>query len=170
MKKLTAATFFVLIFLSHFGYYFFYAYEQHVIRKDVKEELLAGIPESTLEVFVAEQYGNNIEWEEKGKEFYLEGNLYDVAKIKEKNGKTFIYCLNDKKEKELLKDLAKTVHDNHGNGKSEKQTIKNQLSVYVLYKVEYEPSPISFSTSQYHSYNTVFTSFRKEIAAPPPKA
>jgi len=70
----------------------------------------------------------------------------------------------------LLKDLAKTVHDNHGNGKSEKQTIKNQLAVYVLYKVEYESSPYSFYTPQYHSYKTEFTSSCKEIAAPPPKA
>ena len=48
----------------------------------MERELLAYIPDSSLEVFVAEEYGDKIVWEEENKEFSIEGVLYDVARIK----------------------------------------------------------------------------------------
>lgn len=170
MKKLIAASFLLMIFISQVGYYFFYAYEQHLIRERVREEFLAGIPESSLELFIQDQYGDRIKWEENGKEFYLDGNLYDVAKIKQVNGQTFLYCMNDKKEKELVKEFTKTVRGNHGNGKSEKQTIKNQLSAYIVYKTEIEPLSIFIPSQKFSNPAISFKSSFKEIASPPPKA
>jgi len=159
-----------MIFISQVGYYFIYAYEQHLIKEQVKEEFLAGIPESSLELIVQEKYGNRIEWEEDGKEFYLDGNLYDVAKIKQVNGQTFLYCMNDKKENELIKKFSKTVKGNHGNGKSEKQTIKNQLSAYLVYKTEIESLSIFMPSQQFSNPAISFKSSYKEIVAPPPRA
>lgn len=170
MKKLIASSFLSLIFISQVGYYFFYAYQQHLIKEKIKEEFLAGIPESSLQLFVQEQYADRMEWEEKGKEFYLDGNLYDVAKIKHVNGQTWLYCLNDKREKELVKEFANTVHGNHGTGKSEKQTIKNQVSVYIVYKTEIESLSFIIPSPQFSNLAVSFKSLGKEIAAPPPKA
>lgn len=170
MKKLIASSFLSLIFISQVGYYFFYAYEQHLIKEKVKEEFLAGVPESSLLLFVQEQYINRIEWEEEGKEFYLDGNLYDVAKTKQVKGHTYLYCLNDQREKELLKEFANTVHGNHGNGKSEKQTIKNQVSVFIVHKTEVESLSFIIPSQKFSNPAVSFKSSYKEIAVPPPKA
>jgi hypothetical protein len=53
------------------------------------KEMLTLIPESPLEVFVVEELGDKIVWEEENKEFSIEGALYDVARIKKIDGKNF---------------------------------------------------------------------------------
>ena len=114
-----------------------------------------------------------IQWEEEGKEFYLHGELFDVAKIKKAAGKTFIYCINDKKEEKLLQDLAQTIKsqtDNNGSGKSGKYEIKFQITDLTIKHLEnisvFDPA-LSY---RYFSFDAeLLTSFKK-IKVPPPRA
>ncbi len=134
----------------------------------MERELLAHIPDSSLEVFVAEEFSDKIVWEEENKEFSIEGVLYDVARIKKIDGKTFLYCINDKKEKQLLDSLAKAVNANHSN-KQEKNRIKSFLVDLVCLNDLEEPG--SFSVlSAYSSFNVSIVSSFEEIHSPPPKA
>ena len=89
MKKTITISFLLLLFFSQMGYYFFYMFQQHQIKEAVKHELLAKLPESSLEIIDANAQKNDIEWEEEGKEFYLHGQMYDVAFIKISNGITY---------------------------------------------------------------------------------
>jgi len=134
----------------------------------MERELLAYIPDSSLEVFVAEEYGDKIVWEEENKEFSIEGVLYDVARIKKSDGKTFLYCINDKQEKQLLDGLAKAVNANHGN-KQENNTIKSLLVDLVCMNDDEGPGIFSvpFTYSNFHA--NLVSSF-EEINIPPPKA
>ena len=134
----------------------------------MEKELLAHIPASSLEVIIAEQFGDRIQWEEKGKEFSLDGILYDVARIEKKEGKTFLYCINDKQEKQLLENLAKAVNANHSN-KQEKNNIKSLLLDLVCFIDDQEPGFFS-SPSSYSCFNVTLVSSFKEISIPPPKA
>ena len=134
----------------------------------MERELLAYIPDSSLEVFVAEQYGDKIVWEEENKEFSIEGVLYDVARIKKSEGKTFLYCINDKQEKQLLDGLAKAVNTNHGN-KQEKNSIKSLLADLVCMNDD-EPSIFLSVPSTYSRFNVILVSSFEEINIPPPKA
>jgi chorismate mutase len=167
VKKVTAASFLIMIFISQVGYYFFYSYRQHQIKEEIKEELFAKIPESSLELIIQEQYGDRIRWEEQDKEFYLDGNLYDVAKVKHENGKTYLYCINDEKEKELLANLSKTVNRNHRNGRS---VLKFQFSVYVLNKTEIIPETFSAIPNEFPLLDVSLNTSFKETISPPPKA
>jgi len=134
----------------------------------MERELLAHIPESSLEVIIAEQVADKIVWEEKNKEFSLDGVLYDVARIEKKEGKTFLYCINDKKEKQLLDNLVKAVNKNHGN-KQGRNNIKSLLLDLICMNVEEEI--ISFPVpSAYSSFNVSLVSSFEEIHSPPPKA
>ena len=134
----------------------------------MERELLAHIPESSLEVIIAEEVADKIEWEEKNKEFSLEGILYDVARIEKKEGKTFLYCINDKKEKQLLDNLVKAVNKNHDN-KQGRNNIKSILLDLVCMSEEEEP--VSFSVPlAYSSFNVTLVSSFEEIHSPPPKA
>jgi len=134
----------------------------------MERELLAYIPDSSLEVFVAEEFGDKIVWEEENKEFSIEGVLYDVARIKKNDGKTFLYCINDKQEKQLLDGLAKAVNANHGN-KQENNTIKSLLIDLVCMNDD-EPSVFLSVPSTYSRFNVILVSSFEEINIPPPKA
>ena len=134
----------------------------------MERELLAHIPESSLEVFVAEELGDKIVWEDDNKEFSIDGVLYDVARIKKIGEKTFLYCINDKKEKQLLDSLTKAVNANHGN-KQEKNRIKSLLVDIVCLNDQEES--VSFSIPLlYSSFNVSLVSSFEEINLPPPKA
>ena len=135
----------------------------------MERELLAHIPDSSLEIFVAEESGDRIVWEENNKEFSIDGVLYDVARIKKIHGKTFLYCINDKKEKQLLDSLSKAVNANHGN-KQEKNRIKSLL-VDIVVCLNDQEEPGSFSVpSAYSFFNVNLVSSFEEINIPPPKA
>ena len=138
----------------------------------MEKELLAKIPESSLEVIVAEQYGNKIVWEEKNKEFSIDGVLYDVANIKQVGGKTYLYCINDKKEKELLDNLVKIVrsaNDNNSN-KQSGNSIKFQFPDLIADRNEIEPSVLVPINPQHISSNVDLVTSVKEVSSPPPKA
>jgi hypothetical protein len=168
LKKALAASLLTILFTSQVGYYFIYTIHQYIIKEKIEKELLANIPESSLEVFVAEELGNKIVWEEDDKEFSIDGVLYDVVRIEKDNGKTFLYCINDKQEKELLDGLAKAVNANHGN-KQEKNNIKSLLLDLVCMNDEQESR--SFSVPSAYSYfNVTLVSSFEEINSPPPKA
>ena len=134
----------------------------------MEKEMLTRIPESSLEVIVAEELGDKILWQEDNKEFSIDGVLYDVARIKKSEGKTFLYCIKDKQEKQLLDDLAKAVNANHGN-KQEKNTIKSLLADLVCINDE-EQSTIFSVPSTYSLFNVTLVSSFEEINSPPPKA
>ena len=134
----------------------------------MEKELLAHIPESSLEVIIAEEVADKIVWEEKNKEFSLEGILYDVARIEKNAGKTFLYCINDKKEKQLLDNLVKAVNKNHDN-KQGRNNIKSILLDLVCMSEEEEPVPFSVPLA-YSSFNVTLVSSFEEIHSPPPKA
>ena len=167
MKKALAALLLAILFTSQVGYYFIYTVHQFILKEEIERELLAHIPESSLEVFVAEELGDKIVWEEENKEFSIEGVLYDVARIKKSDGKTFLYCINDQQEKQLLDGLAKAVNANHGN-KQEKNNIKSLLVDLVCMNNE-EQSTFLSVPSIYSRFNVILVSSFEEINIPPPK-
>jgi predicted transcriptional regulator len=168
LKKVLAASLLAILFTSQVGYYFIYTVHQYIIKEEMEREMLTLIPDSSLEVFVAEELGDKIIWEKANKEFSIEGTLYDVARIKKTEGKTFLYCINDKNEKQLLDGLAKAVNANHGN-KQEKNTLKSLLADLVCMNDE-EQSTIFSVPSTYSLFNVTLVFSFEEINIPPPKA
>ena len=134
---------------------------------------MAALPESSLEIIDADINKNNIEWEEEGKEFYLHGEMYDVARVKKINGKTLIYCLNDKKEEQVLQDLAKAVQsgsDQNANGKPGLHLVKFQLADLNILSTEKISVAVNQPARQKHfGYTVAIVSNNKEVNTPPPK-
>jgi hypothetical protein len=79
------------------GYRFIYLIQQHLIKEQAEQQLLSTISDDQFEQINADDNLKNIVWEEEGKEFFLNGQMYDVAKKEIVNGKTILYCLNDKR-------------------------------------------------------------------------
>ena len=86
LKRFVGASLLTLLFTSQVGYYFVYTIHQFIIKEEMERELLTQIPESSFELIVAEEVAGKIEWEEKGKEFYLDGEMYDFRRPIEKDG------------------------------------------------------------------------------------
>ena len=133
MRKVVAISLLLLVFIGQVGYYFFYTIERSAVRSEMDKELETKISKNVLQVIVLEE--NPVIWEEQGKEFYLDGILYDVAAIEKQNGKTLMHCFADKKELELTTDAAKAIassHDKTAGGKESKHSIKFQLTYYLF--------------------------------------
>ena len=152
--------------MSQVGYYFVYTIQQHIIKEEIERELLTQIPDSSLDVVVEEDHSGKLEWEEEGKEFSLNGDMYDVARIEIKDGKTYLYCINDKKEKEILNNLVKAV--NH-DSKKERNNVKPVLTDMIIIATV-EPEKTFSDSSPYGSLSVSPVSSFKEITIPPPKA
>lgn len=88
----------------------------------MKTRIRAGVPDESLAVFEKKSIDQHVTWNKKWKEFILNGEMYDVVREKDINGKTFIYCIKDSEEKKLLNEFADTFHDdNAGNANNKKQ-------------------------------------------------
>jgi hypothetical protein len=172
LKKILPITLLLLLLFSQVGYYIFFTLQQYKIKESVKRQLLTTIPETSLDIIDADINKNDIEWEEAGKEFCLHGQLYDVAAIKVINGKTLIYCLNDKKEEQLLKGLSKavtTATDQASGGKNDQQhTIKFQWPIdYLLFSNEIATTDQT-ARQKHFGYSVALVSTTSDVKTPPP--
>ena len=166
VRKVKSIFLLLLIFTSQIGYYLVYAYQQYQVKETIKHQLVADIPEDSLELIVAEE-NDSFRWEEKGKEFYQDGELYDVVKSVTTSGKTVLYCINDKKEEELIHAFSKALRS--GNNSGAKQKINFQISDSPV-----EPEGIILnarpaSCIQYLFFDSPIFSFSKKVNAPPPR-
>ena len=132
--------------------------------------MLAGLPESSLEVIAGDQ--KNIIWEEEGKEFSLNGLLYDVVKTRIMDGKIFIYCVNDAKEEELLRDLARAAAAGNAASKQKgsKHVVKLPLNDFVSDMMEKEFHAQVHKAQEYPDLIAVICSVLKKVDSPPPRS
>jgi len=135
----------------------------------METELLASLPTAELAIIELDKNSQSIEWEEKDKEFYLDGKLYDVQKKVIENGKTFLYCLNDVKEEQLLKEMGNVAQPG-----SDKQKNKLSLKVITDYCLAETAEKILVPTKALHHsffyFDETALAATIEINVPPPRA
>ena len=157
--------------LSQVGYVCISFIRQHLAKEAMEQQLLAAIPESSLQVFDAEANKHDIIWEEQGKEFLLHGKMYDVAKTKIINGKTYLYCLGDNKEDQVLRERSNAVRsglDQNPGNQYNGHTVKFQLSDCTVTGID-QFSVNTNTVSQIHPDLIVaIVSGHKKINTPPP--
>ena len=170
LRKIVAISFLLLFFMSQVGYYFSYFQQQQQAKKEMRRRILEGIPDSYL--LVIEQT-DDVEWVEKGRELMLGDEMYDVIKTKTDKGKTYLYCLNDEEETQVIKKFSKAVKsrtNSSSSGKVAKQILKFQgktppsifnrlISQMDLTSIQKSRGPESRILSTYI-----------EIVVPPPRA
>jgi len=168
LKKLNSI-FFLLVFCSGFaGHLIVFAIHRFQIREIVRAEIISGVPDRYLEII---QVNDDIKWEEEGKEFVLNGTYYDVIRIKVKNGKTFLYCLNDEHEEELMHKFALAVKDAADNEKRKNHKITIYSPLLHL-QVSSACWAFSFGSKQqpdFYYFKSEISSCYKEIIIPPPR-
>jgi len=111
---------------------------------------------------------NNIRWEESGKEFSLNGEMFDVVRSKTVNGKTILYCLNDTKEQEIINQYNNQTKNNSSAGK--KGTVLPVLTLYLEQQYEISLSSPVASNILYSDYVVRFPRVIADEIATPPRA
>jgi hypothetical protein len=109
LKNISFACIALLVLGSYFLVpYIIFKFKQTAIRKEIKKTIKAGIPKNEMIRFSQEEL-NAAEWEKPGKEFWLNGNLYDIVKTEKHNEIIYYWCINDDQEKELFATLDNLV-------------------------------------------------------------
>jgi len=157
------------MFFNQIGYQALYLVQQLIVQEEQKELAFSMLPDSFLEKI---RDNDQIKWEEEGKEFYMNGNMYDVVKTRVIHGEKIFFVVNDKRESELLKkfsNIIRSQHENTQNKKSGGLEIKFQTSVFTL-AISNDPF-INFDAI--HAYQIIHekaaNSFFAEILVPPPQ-
>lgn len=133
-------------------------------------KIRSGLPDAALTVIVQ---NNRMQWVKTNREFHFDGEMYDVVKTIKKDGKTVYYCINDKKEKELVKNFARAARDasdQSPQGKNGKHSFSFPVADIPSLVIQQITPPGSNIQTTYSSYTDLLVSSFIEISSPPPRA
>ena len=165
MKKLISVGILCIFLYNIGGYYLWFSILQTNIQNEIEEEIEAGSKNEDLAlIIVPADNDQGICWIKPNKEFRYKGEMYDVVKIKNLPGKRYYYCLNDKKEKQLIAGFDKTHNTKKESEKRFKQNFSFYFEQFTIPKKVY-PIELTFSNiGNLYTSNIISTLF------PPPKS
>jgi hypothetical protein len=169
LKKLSLILIITVLAYSQIGYYFVMRHFQHEQKEAIKEKIFQNLKDEELQS-ISLSDNQNIYWEEDGKEFLLNGEMYDVVKTKTVNGKVILYCNNDKKEKALIDNYNLITKHNSSSDKKGKNTIDNSFNLFVYHDEKNSDQYFILAANKFHSFISHLTESIDDNISPPPKA
>jgi hypothetical protein len=107
---------------------------------------------------------HHFEWEKKGKEFFYNGKLYDVAGMHRSGNKLFVHAYNDRQEEQLLGQL-KLQHQQKDNAALTELILLVFISPSSSFGLQPEPPILEHSPGHFLS---VQPSIVLGVQSPPP--
>ena len=152
------------------GYYFIIRISQDSVKEEMKEKALGNMPVSEMEIISLSDNQEKISWEENGKEFLLNGEMYDVVKSVKENGHILLYCLNDVKEKQVIEKYNEITSHNSTSGKKEGNNNYNSINLFLEVKSDRNTSYCSMVKNVYPTFVSRLQSVSPKNYSPPPEA
>ncbi|MBN1338584.1 MAG: hypothetical protein JXA03_04625 [Bacteroidales bacterium] len=156
------------------SYFYFFAWHQNSIRKEIKQKLKQSVPEEELVIITSGELKEDPGFRRiRDNEFLYSGKMYDVVRTENDGQATRYYCIPDDKETRLLQQLDVLVK-NEMNGSKDKKQQKEKLQrlLFSLYiskactvQTQLAPNKMERPTCFLH-----LTSRFPETHSPPPKA
>lgn len=163
MKAVVSSFLLMLLMFQLVGYFLVFKIRQNEIRQEIKQQILAGIPDNKLVLLkihdsLTRQPNQQFRWIHKG-EFRYQGQMYDIVRSMFMDGETWFYCIADHKETQLVTNLEKQIKHEMGKrraGKNQNDNLQRIFSPYTL--AQFHPyftnefnlreinTPISFSS------------------------
>jgi hypothetical protein len=172
LKKLTVIILLLVVAISQCGYYCFCAMQLFMAKQAAQQEILKQIPENLLTKISVGDNEKSIKWEEEGKEFRLNGEMYDVVKVKYESGKEYLLCLSDKKEARVLESIEKVVKANNetaaGSGKHAGAKVIMPEWTWESPDNLNQYNPLSYIKKEYYNNTPALFFNFIEISSPPP--
>ena len=142
---------------------------QENIKEAQEQKVMHLVNPSELVTIRLSSVEKNIFWEENGKEFALNGMMYDVVKIENKNGETFIYCISDVKEKELVAHFNAAITKQNAADRKEKVNIDNLIDLFISHSNGKTPLIGVSNNNSYSPYKFCLQSADEKNYSPPPE-
>lgn len=158
--------------ISQCGYYCYCTFQLILAKQAAHKQMLKQIPENLLTKICVQDNEKDIQWEEANEEFSLNGEMYDVVKVKYENGKEYLLCLSDKKEAKVLESIEKVIKTNNdtaaGSGKhTAGKVTMPQWTWESSYNSEQDKSFAYIKKEYRNDKSGLYISFI-EINSPPP--
>ncbi len=143
-------------------------FQQHEIKQEVRAYIKDNPKDLgttfSFELIDGKPIYQNVQWIEKGKEFTLNGEMYDVISIRWESNKVTVHAINDKAEKALKQTYAR-----HHKG-------KHQLSLSQFATVLFLPGhsqiildvPETYFKINYGYRDVGFNQLHLPVIVPPP--
>lgn len=167
MKKISVIAIIVVLAFSQIGYYFLLHGFQQEWKESMKEKILHEVDNKALDVISLDNQ-KDIFWEEEGKEFSFNGQMYDVVKTAVEKGKLLLYCINDDKEQQLVDNYNSVTKQNSSAGKKANKS-DNSLPLYVYEDKTSDLSKDIVNTNRYQFYTSSLVKGIVDKNSPPPK-
>lgn len=170
LKKISLILLIFVLAYSQVGYYFVSRHYQALHKEVIKEKILSQLKEEELKIISVSDNHQQIYWEEEGKEFLFKGEMYDVVKTKTVDGEVMLYCINDKKERELVDNYNLITKHNSSSDKKGKNTIDNSFNLFVYQDETTGESCVKYLSNNFYSINFNLPENLIDNISPPPKA
>ena len=161
----------LMLIYSLGGYYFLMINIQRNLKENIKEKIVHQVAGNELDTISFTDNRERIYWEtDEDNEFSFNDEMYDVVKTKTVNGKVMLYCINDKKEKELVDNYNLVTKQNSSSDKKGKNTVDNTFNLFI-YQAEKNDGLVAIRDSnKYYSIEPHLTEGVDDNTSPPPKA
>lgn len=168
MRRFISILLLTLLLANFAGSYIYFAFRALQIKREMRA-MLATLPEEELELIILtpEEF-KQARVEEH--EIKVNGNMFDIACVVEKESKLFVYGVYDEDEDNLFSFLD-AVLNNLQNDSSQTPPSFSLFSVLHYMPVQFEYSLTALPTKSVSPtfYNTSFVDFISAIDSPPPK-
>lgn len=164
------ALFILALLFLQLGYLGSFQIRRWMAREAMEGLLLAGSPEDELNHFrfSADEY-DALAWEERGREFRLQGRLYDVVRVVKGNeGFIELWCIDDERETRLMDAMVSVVGEEPADG-ALVDTLLMQLCAFHDPLSERAPGLDAYCASRSCRFANSLIDRPSEPQAPPPR-
>jgi hypothetical protein len=167
VRKYISIALTIIVLFNLGGYYLMFCIAQYNIRKEIKKEIINGLNNKDLTLIIVPfNDESNLCWIESNKEFRYKGEMYDVVKIQNQCQKKYYYCINDRKEKQLIANYDK----NHNTKKDSGKKIKNLFNFFLYQQKSVVIKYTDTSDLPFAAIKVLYKLRTITIHSPPPKS
>ena len=159
------------MFYIQLGYYGQFIVLQWRMKEAARAAWIAALPDKAFLRVSFDEIDAHGKWEEKGKECWYQGHLYDVIRSKTVGSTTWLFCLDDEREEGLIRQSDRVTRANQDHpDKSTGHSLAVSASDWLCERVVWDVAPVVRILKR----NQYFSAWRlalrsSEIVLPPPK-
>lgn len=159
----------VVVFFLTTGYFGVFVIARYHVRFEIMKEIKKGVPDHKLErIIFTDEESKIIQWKKKGREFVLNGQMYDVVRSEKTDSGICYHCIHDVKETSLFKCLDNNI-SNAGNNKGSVKPWMKYFSFAGYLFVKTEKKQISFTLFNWYMHKETLNKVYQDVLYPPPK-
>jgi hypothetical protein len=167
MRKLVSILVLIVFSLDIGGYFLWFNILQIQIQKNVSYEIENELKDRDLiHIVFSDSNQASFSWIKPDKEFLYKGEMYDVVKMRSVGQSVHYYCINDKREKQLIANFNKS----HNSKKDADKRLLRSFYFDFLFQQVALINCINYSEFHFPVFIIQYSSDNPETHSPPPKS